>query len=94
MLLLIFVQELVYCYGGNDMVFGARGQGFYFQTGQIVNITEQNSVLVIVLRTRGYYGTVRNYFPYYIPLNIYRTVISYLAKIPYVTVRYGIFSVP
>ena len=43
---------------------------------------------------RGYYGTVWNYFPYYISLKTYRTVISYVAKIPYVTVRYGIFSVP
>ena len=33
------------------MVFGARGQGFDFQTGQIVHITEQNSVLVIVLQS-------------------------------------------
>ena len=42
-------------------------------------------------RTRGYYSTVRNYFPYYFPLKVYHTVISYLAKIPYVIVRYGIF---
>ena len=33
------------------MVFGVRGQGFDFQTGQIVQITEQNSVLVIVLQS-------------------------------------------
>ena len=33
------------------MVFGARGQRFDFQTGQIVPIAEQNSVLVIVLQS-------------------------------------------
>ena len=43
-------------------------------------------------QTWGYYGTVRNYFPHYIPLKTYRTVISYLAKVPHVTVWYGIFS--
>ena len=39
-------------------------------------------------------STVRNYSPCYIPLKICRTVISYLAKILFVAVRYGIFSVP
>ena len=33
------------------MVFGARDQGFDFQTGQMVNISEQNSVLIIVLQS-------------------------------------------
>ena len=49
MLLFIFVQSPIYWCGGNDIVVGARGQGFDFPTGQMVNIMEQNSVLVIVL---------------------------------------------
>ena len=33
------------------MVFGTKGHGLDFQTGQIVHIMEQNSVLVIVLQS-------------------------------------------